>query len=517
MKNIRYIFIIAFTLLSVISCNEFLDETPDNRAELDSPSKIKKLLISAYPEGTPALAAELSTDNVIDDGEDIPYTYRLLDQMAMWEDITEEDNDDLKTVWEKAYSAISSSNAVLAAIEELGEEGLDAEKGEALITRAYSHFVLVNMFCRHYDPSTSSSDLGIPYMEASETTLNPKYDRGTVAGVYEKINADVEAALPLISDDLYDIPLYHFTSDAAYAFAARFNLYMGNWEKAEEYATKVLGSNPSSKIRDWTVLAGLPRNGDVAKTYVNESADLLALASSSNLGSIFGAYYSGSRFTHSAQVANETLKAPMPWSNTGIGYGYYVFRPFVYSATNLDKTLFYKIPYYFEYTDKTAGIGYRKTVCIPFTTDETLMVRAEAKIMQKKYDEALADLELWTGGFFNVSTTTTTADVDALYNSMEYETADKVSSKKKLNPIFAVEAGTQENMIHYLLQCRRILTLHEGLRWFDIKRYGIEVFRRQVQVDGSTIVTATLGVDDPRRALQIPPDVVSAGLTPNPR
>lgn len=507
-----------FVSLSVVSCNEFLDETPDNRAEIDSPAKIRKLLVSAYPEGTPAFSAELSSDNVMDNGENNPNTTRFYDQIAMWEDVTEVEDDDLKTVWEKAYSAISSSNAALATIKELGEEGLEAEKGEALITRAYSHFVLVNMFCRHYNAGTSNSDLGIPYMEASETTLNPKYERGSVADVYKKINADVEAALPLISDDLYEVPLYHFTRDAAYAFAARLNLYMGNWEKAEEYANKVLGNDPSSKIRDWTVLASLPQNPDVAKTYVKESADLLALTSTSNMGVYFGAYYLGARFTHSAQVANETLKAPMPWARSGLIYEYYVFGPFVYRATNLDKTLFYKIPYFFEMTDKVAGIGYRKTVCIPFTTDETLMVRAEALIMQKKYDDALADIGMWTEKFFRVQTATTIADVDGLYNSLNYETADKASSKKKLNPAFPIEIGTQENMIHYVLQCRRILTLHEGLRWFDIKRYGIEVYRRQTQVGGgSTIVTETLGVNDPRRALQIPPDAVSAGITPNPR
>ena len=35
--------------MALCSCNDFLDELPDNRAELDSAEKINKLLVSAYP------------------------------------------------------------------------------------------------------------------------------------------------------------------------------------------------------------------------------------------------------------------------------------------------------------------------------------------------------------------------------------------------------------------------------------------------------------------------------------
>lgn len=44
-------------------------------------------------------------------------------------------------------------------------ESLNGQKGEALLTRAYHHFMLVNVFCKHYSEQTSATDLGIPYME----------------------------------------------------------------------------------------------------------------------------------------------------------------------------------------------------------------------------------------------------------------------------------------------------------------------------------------------------------------
>lgn len=504
--------------LLVVSCDNYLDEAPDNRTEVDSQVKVRKLLVSAYSGGNYALACELSSDNIEDAGESNPNTSRFYEQLANWVDVTETDKDDLKTVWEKAYSAISHSNQALAAIETLGEEDLLPEKAEALITRAYSHFILVNVFCKHYNAATSASDLGITYMEESETTLNPKYERGTVKEVYEKINADIEAALPLISDDIYEIASYHFNKKAAYAFAARFNLYYEQWQKAIDYASNVLPGGAYSRLRDWSALGDLPRDPSVVtNAYINNQANLLAVASSSGIGIYFGAYYSGSRFNHSEKVANEqTLWAPTPWATGGVAQSSYRFRPFVYSGTNLDKTLFYKLPYLFEYTDPVANIGYYKTVMIPFTTDETLLVRAEAKIMLNRNDEALADLNTWTSRFYN-DEVTTLEDINTFYDGIPYSTEDVPSVKKQLNPAFAIQAGLQENLIHYVLQCRRILTLHEGLRWFDVKRYGIEVPRYQIQSDGSDKVLDILTKDDPRRALQIPQDVVAAGIEANPR
>ena len=50
-----------------------------------------------------------------------------------------------------------------------------------------------------------------------------------------------------------------------------------------------------------------------------------------------------------------------------------------------------------------------------------------------------------------------------------------------------------------------------------MKCYGIVIYRRYFE--GSTLVriTDTMGVDDPRRAVQLPSNVITAGMEPNPR
>ena len=51
-----------------------------------------------------------------------------------------------------------------------------------------------------------------------------------------------------------------------------------------------------------------------------------------------------------------------------------------------------------------------------------------------------------------------------------------------------------------------------------MKRYGIEIVRRTIDANGMPDErTDVLGVDDLRRAIQIPLRARSAGVTPNPR
>ena len=78
--------------------------------------------------------------------------------------------------------------------------------------------------------------------------------------------------------------------------------------------------------------------------------------------------------------------------------------------------------------------------------------------------------------------------------------------------------NTQQNVIDAILQLRRILTLGEGERMQDVKRYGIVIYRRKLNRSSQVLqVTDSLTQDDPRRAIQLPQDVITAGLQANPR
>lgn len=508
-----------------VSCDNYLDEMPDNRAEVDSKEKVAKLLVSAYPGASPILLGEYSSDNVDDNGE--IWNYALLDQQVYeWKDVTETSYDSPSYVWQKHYQAISSANMALDVIENvLGDTpDLAALKAEALISRAYSHFVLVNIFCHAYNESTSNSDLGIPYMLKPEKEVRPQYERGTVADVYERINADIEAAMPYLEDSGYSSPKYHFNRQAAYAFAARFNLYYNKPDLVIKYADLVLTSNPKRVLRNWVEIGASSNVLVVGYAYINSDspANLLNLSSPSywgrkgsttefNMGVV-----NGQRYSHNNLINNkETIYGPGPW---GTGQGNFHFGAWSYQ--NRPKRFLIKISEFFEITDQVSQTGFAHIIHPMFTTDETLLCRAEAYTLKGEYEKASADIQTFFDNIAKVPGNFSVDNINTYYGNMAYSVPEAATPKKALNPVtYNIAAGTQENMIHCILHMRRILTLNEGLRWYDIKRHGIEISRRETTSTGAVFSKTTdkLTINDPRRAIQLPADVIDAGLAPNPR
>src|SRR5688500_11320007 len=63
-KKITILF--ALSMVLNVACEDFLSETPDNRASLDTPEKVAELLVTAYPEGNYIPFCEAMSDNVED-------------------------------------------------------------------------------------------------------------------------------------------------------------------------------------------------------------------------------------------------------------------------------------------------------------------------------------------------------------------------------------------------------------------------------------------------------------------
>lgn len=531
-KNILYTaFAAAVAAASLTSCDSFLDTLPDNRAELNTLDKIERILVSAYPEHEPMFFGEYMSDNVDDTGANNPYTDRFVDQVYNWEDVTESDNASPESFWEDMNLRIEAANTALAAIEANGCNTTTekAIRAEALLCRAYATFMLVNYFSNHYDAKDDKS-LGVPNITEQETVLNPKYTRATVLENYAAIEADLVKALPDVSDEYYTQPKYHFNKNAAYAFATRFYLFKGEWQKAIDHANVVLGTNPATMLRDWQHMSTMTSDFQaISQHYIDATlnSNLLLMTAYSSIGLAFGPYYVDKRYSHTEYLGtNETINALASlWGGTYSSYWFQIKR---YSGTNLNAWVKWSMSYLFEYTDPVAGIGYRKTVYNAFTADEILLSRAEANIMLGNYNAAAEDMTLFMQ---NISKTAsqkklvlTPTSIQEFVTALPYAYSDEAqmasSPKKHLHPKFALEAegSVQESMIQLVLMMRRYETLHEGKRWFDIKRYGIEIPRRVFNSAGKPAsVTDWLKVDDPRRAVQIPQKVVEAGLEPNPR
>lgn len=515
----NYITIVASAVIGLFiqtSCSDTLDTLPDNRMELKNGEEVSKLLVSAYPSVNPAYLLEMYSDNT-DEMNSTSWTAadRFQEEAYRWNDITEvADYESPQEIWNTHYMAISTANEALDYIKAHPDEDLDAQKGEALLCRAFAMFTMANVFCMAYDETTADTQLGLPYPTEPEKEVGVKYKRGTLAELYANIEKDLTEGLKYVGNS-YSTPKFHFTQAAANAFAARFYLYYHKYDKAVAYATNVLGDNPVLKLRNWSSWSTLLPNDMIQpNAFINSSqaCNLLLQVCYSEWGAINGPYLYGDRFAHDRLISTaETLQADAPWGNsTDMNYT-------VWYNSSLAKYMMRKVPYSFEYSDVQANIGQPHAEYAVFTTDETLLERAEAYIMLGEYDKALADINTELS-VFSKGKSVTLSQINTFYDSMNYYTPLNPTPKKQFHTSFPIAKGTQENMLHCLLQLRRVMLIHEGFRMQDVKRYGIEIYRRLVNTSFNVdAVTDDLKPDDPRRAIQLPQDVIKAGMQGNPR
>lgn len=491
--------LVALTLGGLSSCDGFLDTMPDQRTDVDSPEKVRDLLLAAYPTLHPTLMFEYMSDNYDDNGDGYSNSNNLVEESYYWRDAIESDWDSPQEVWDANYKAIAAANQVLESIEELGDpESCSAYKGEALLCRAYGHFQLANTFCMAYNEQTAAGHLGIPYITSPEKEVGVVYDRGTLKEVYEKINADIEEALPLIEGAQFDVPLYHFNTKAAYAFAARFNLFYGkDYDKVIRFATLAIGTDPTAVLRDLNGYDKFTTGKEWTYGYINkdEPANLLLITNRSKAGRAFNKRYG---------ITNSIMRSQLVWSKFPGDVQLTVYNTVFHS-----EYVSYVVPKMeeiFEITNQVSQTGQPHVVVPAFTTDETLLCRAEAYILKKEYDAAATDLSYW---YKKKGVAGHTADEIAEF----YKKSSAETNAKPLNTGVSYDEK-QTNMLHAVLHARRVEGIHEGVRWLDIKRYGLSI--KHLIYGGTPIV---LEADDNRKAIQIPSQVLSApgNMTPNPR
>lgn len=552
LRKLTYILAIGATIGVNTACSDFLDTPTDTRVELVTTEQLRMLMNSAYPNGNYAWPLELMSDNMEDnnapDADGLRYNLssynRGDDEMFRWEQCVSENGSDTPSgIWEAFYSSTASANAVLEKLDEWERDGqLDATqlaiRGEALVLRAYNHFILAQVFCEPYRGSASGNYAGIPYITKPETKVKPHYDRGTLAHTYEMIEKDLTEGMALLDNTIFMVPKYHFNVAAANAFAARFYLFTRRYEKALYHANQAFGGaevDASAFMSTlWSNLSNLYYITDFGlfQNAIDKPSNFMLYATYSIA---FRHFLGGVRYACVRDARSATIYGSSPawsrfeWRLTNGKGGTFTMHPaFNGSCTRNGKdeygsVLCANIQEQFEYVDKVAGIGYPHVTRREFFGEETLLTRAEARLFLGDKEGALRDIDTWekarrkcpgSTGYESEFRDFTFENIDAFYGGDPGYGIAKPINIDRICPESDAKVSTDEIMS--LLQCiqhiRRIETLHTGMRWFDIKRFGLE-FDRLIGRDGKD----HLGVEDPRKAVQIPSEVVAAGMQPNPR
>lgn len=536
MKHTLLYILLGVTMLTV-SCS-ILDKNPDTRTTIDSKKKVQLLLGSAYSAANPNIIAELTSDNMIDnnaptaDGQ-VYYLNaynQVCHQLFAFEDVnTGTTQDSPHYLWQGDYKAIAAANQALEAIDKMiagktcSESELANEKAEALLTRAWHHFRLAQIFCQAYGGKEwNDNHLGLVYMTAPETTVHPTYHRETLAQTYQHIEQDLATALELYTDDGYmTVPRYHLNLQAAHAFAARFYLYTRQWEKVITHANYVLTDAHDAsllpKLFDADKAANqTPSSDQEVYVWIDGVAPYNLMVQTSMSSQLLVHQTSYGRYNFNGDAKSYSVSGSGPnWSGSFPG-----IRRWQYKA---EYGIFIaKIKYFFEYTNKIAGTGYRHTMLINFTTNETLLCRAEAEAQLGKLDLCLADLNQWCTKY-NIKPGTTpisTLTDEQIRTFYKPSTSTRLANNsyvptlhnQELDPDWTIDA----NKLPYIYCClhfRRIETMHEGIRLQDLKRYAIE-WKHTI---GEYADVKSMKWDDDRRAIQLPDAVIQEGLEPNPR
>jgi len=479
-------------MIAFYSCDSYLDESPDDRLELDSLDKAFKVVADSYSQGSYAFT-DAYTDLVGPTGNPdingVSQTtggnfIRLQDeQLYTWDEVDVIFQDTPTYYWDQTYSGIAHTNEVLAVIDNIeGDQKFkNSIRGEALLSRAYHHFMLVNIFGLHYDEN-ASTNLGIPYISIPETEFLPNYTRNTVAEVYDLVEKDLLEGLSLIDDSFFSgTKKYHFTKKAGLAFASRFYLWKRDYANCKKYSDQFLDGAPETYIKDYADVQGSGFD-DTASKYGNseDESNVLVMQKFSihqrkNVGYRLNIADFNRLFRNPLNAQDERVSATGIWNQ------------------GTDARFLARIREFFFQENLTSNSGQPYHIAVELKGEEVVLNRAEANLWLGDQNAALADINILARSRYSGQEFTDTTVLMNYYNALDETQA----------------------ILALILDERKKEFWDHGLRWFDIKRYNIPVTHVLPVSEGGQIFE--LPANDPRRAVQIPADALSFGIQPNPR
>lgn len=442
-QNKVNVFVIAFTaalaLWGFTACEKFLDIKPAGVVMPSTSDDYRALLTRAYqahPTDLAKLVLRSDEASVNFEGENASYRISY-EEIYTWTDNASPST--LTPQWQGYYYNIYIANYLINLLASLDEAPSESRQllGEAYLLRAYSYFLLANIYGQPYSDATRGTPC-VPLMLDNE--VETVREKSSLEAIYRQITQDIDASFNHLQIDKWDSPAhrYRFSKDAAQAFACRVALYKGEWAKAVEYGKPLLAGLSYQLVDLNDGAPKLPCHFESSEAIMN--LDLV----------VDGDYLSFIR------VSQSLLDS--------------------YAKGDRRKLVYFRTPALGDYrvergdVQKGEGTAYR----ITFRLGEALLNVAEAQARLGELDDAKGLLK---------------------------QLAEKRYSKSELPAAQgAIDAlDTQAKLLAYLLDERGRELAFEGLRWFDLRRFGCPPIVHTL--DGNEY---RLEKNDPRYTLPIP-------------
>lgn len=344
---------------------------------------------------------------------------------------------ELNDFWRVNYAGITQCNTVLEEVPEIEmDEALkDRILGEALFLRAYYYFLLAQVFG------------DVPLLTEVLPPDELKVPQTPIADIYDQIISDCEEAAGLLPVQHSGDDTGRATRGAAYALAAKTQLYRENWEGVLDYV---------QRIKDLNTYALVPDYGDNFRKGTQNNSESVWEIQHANLelgvGNFLNQWWSSRKYGEGygfAEVTQEFLDAFEPGDprrpfNVAINNDPYfelIYKP-SFSSTGYGPVKYLQSDS--VVTQKADGdINYG---AIRYA--EVLLWEAEALAELGRVQEAQAPLE----------------EVRARARAMSDD------PEKTLPPITTAD---QQEMIEHIRHERRVELGFEMHRFFDLVRWDI--------------------------------------------
>jgi hypothetical protein len=208
MKKFIYTATLLFAI-TLVGCQKFTDIRPKGYNLLETVEDLDRILNCSYTGTGYGSFPIARTGNI----SSTTYNVNLI---ALWNGPTQTINY-WRVFWDETVDRVSLAagceilqniyyvvgqvaNPVIARADNVvGDKKLAMQvKAEALVLRAWFHYLAVNLYAKAYNPATAATDGGVVY-QFDRMLINQPGKQSTVAEVYEFILADLDAAFKLNS------------------------------------------------------------------------------------------------------------------------------------------------------------------------------------------------------------------------------------------------------------------------------------------------------------------------------
>lgn len=249
----RVYILLSCLLLTLVACDDFLSKEPSK----SSAQKVESLddldAILNYPFGDHSSNGAIDffcTDNT-GFSPDMYKAYknnftRSVIQQYLWETQIDEQED---AQWNACYSSIWNANLVISFADKLeGDADRKANlKAEGHALRAYKYFTLALNYCLHYTDARAG-EMGLPLRKGLD--FEESIARASLAETWNFIDEDIREALKITVP--FEGRRWRASVASVNAFAARYYLYRGYYEKAEHCADIALQQN--NELADYNTI-----------------------------------------------------------------------------------------------------------------------------------------------------------------------------------------------------------------------------------------------------------------------